>query len=247
VALRDELEQSGVWLFRWRGYLPLLLFVPVLAGLSESATAPLGSRADVIWEVFCLAIGLLGLGIRVATVGRVPAGSSGRQTAGGPKASKLSTTGMYSVVRHPLYLGNYFQWLGVAMLPRNPWVAITVSLAFWVYYERIMFAEEEHLRRTFGEEFEEWASRTPAFIPDFARWVPAALPFCWRTAVKRENSGMFAMVAALAFVSLVQDAVVERRFLPDPFWTTTFLLCALTYVALTVVARRTNLLRVPGR
>ena len=247
MALRDELEHSGVWLFRWRGYLPLLLFVPVLAGISDSSTAPLGSYADAIWEVFCLAVGLLGLGIRVSTVGRAPGGTSGRCTLSGPKASELNTTGMYSVVRHPLYLGNYFQWLGVAMLPRNPWVAVTVSLAFWIYYERIMFAEEEYLRRTFGPEFEAWAARTPAFIPDFARWVPATLPFCWRTAVKRENSGMFALVAALAFVSLVQDAVVERRFLPEPFWVATFLLGALTYVALTVLARRTNLLRVPGR
>jgi len=247
VALRDELERSGTWLFRWRGYLPLLLFVPVLAGLSESSTAPLGSGMDTLWEAFCCVVGLLGLAIRVATVGRAPGGTSGRRTLGGPKASQLSTTGMYSVVRHPLYLGNYFQWLGVAMLPRNPWVAITVSLAFWIYYERIMFAEEEHLRRSFGSEFEEWAARTPAFIPDFGRWVPATLPFCWRTAVKRENSGMFALIAALAFVSLVQDAVLARRFLPDPFWVTTFGLGALTYVALTLVGRRTNLLRVPGR
>jgi protein-S-isoprenylcysteine O-methyltransferase Ste14 len=247
VALRDELERSGVWLFRWRGYLPLILFVPVLAGLSDPTAASPGSRDDVVWEVFCLAIGLVGLAIRIVTVGRAPGGTSGRCTLGGPQASALNTTGMYSVVRHPLYLGNYFQWLGVAMLPRNPWVAMTVSLVFWIYYERIMYAEEAHLRRSFGSEFEEWAARTPAFIPDFARWVPACLPFCWRTAVKRENSGMFALIAALAFVSLVQDAVLEHRFLPDPFWVTTFALGALTYVALTLVGRRTNLLRVPGR
>ena len=247
MALRDELERSGVWLFRWRGYLPLVMFIPVLAGLSDTTPAAPGSPDDVTWEAFCLVVGLVGLAIRVATVGRAPAGTSARSTVGGPKASALSTTGMYSVVRHPLYLGNYLQWLGVAMLPRNPWVAVTVSLVFWIYYERIMFAEEEYLRRSFGSEFDEWAARTPAFIPDFARWVPAALPFCWRTAVKRENSGMFALVAALAFVGLVQDAVLERRFFPDPFWVATFVLGALAYVALTLVGRRTNLLQVPGR
>jgi len=137
--------------------------------------------------------------------------------------------------------------LGVAMLPRNPWVAITVSLVFWIYYERIMFAEEEYLRRTFGAEFEQWASRTPAFIPDFAHWIPAALPFCWRTAVRRENSGMFAFVAAITFVGLAQDVVIARRFLPDPFWSATFATGALTYLTLLLVGRRTSLLRVPGR
>jgi protein-S-isoprenylcysteine O-methyltransferase Ste14 len=247
VALREELEGSGTWLFRWRGYLPLALFVPVVAGLSESSITPLGSHIDAIWEVICVMVAVIGLGIRVATVGRAPGGTSGRRTLGGPGADALNTTGMYSVVRHPLYLGNYFQWLGVAMLPRNPWVAITVSLVFWIYYERIMFAEEEYLRRSFSGEFEEWASRTPAFVPDFARWVPAALPFCWRTVVRRENSGVFALVAAFAFVSLMQDALTERRFVPDAFWSTTFVLGALTYTGLSIVARRTNLLRVPGR
>lgn len=246
MALREELEGSGTWLFRWRGYLPLALFIPVVAGLSESSILP-GGRIDGLWQVFCVLVAVLGLGIRLATVGRSPGGTSGRRTLGGPRADALNTTGMYAVVRHPLYLGNYFQWLGVAMLPRNPWVAITVSLVFWIYYERIMFAEEEYLRRSFGAEFEQWASRTPAFIPDFARWIPATLPFCWRTAVRRENSGAFALVAAFAFVNLMQDALIERRFLPDAFWSATFVLGALTYAALTIVARRTNLLRVPGR
>jgi hypothetical protein len=129
---------------------------------------------------------------------------------------------MYSVVRHPLYLGNYFQWLGVAMLPRNPWVAVTVSLVFWIYYERIMFAEEEYLRRSFGSEFEEWAARTPAFIPDFAQWVPAACP----SAGERPSS---ARTRACSRSSPHWRSWASSRtlywnggFLPEPFWVATF-------------------------
>lgn len=247
MALREELERSGTWLFRWRGYLPLVLFVPVIAGFASS-TRPLATqRLDAAWDALCLAVSLLGLTIRIATVGRAPGGTSGRRTVGGPAAGSLNATGMYSVVRHPLYLGNYCEWLGVAMLPRNPWVVVTVSLAFWVYYERIMFAEEEYLRRAFGEAFESWAARTPAFIPDFGRWIPAALPFCWRTALARENSGMFALVAAFAFVSLVEEAMMSGRFAPDTFWSTAFIAGALIYGALSLLSRLTTLLRVPGR
>jgi len=247
VALREELESSGRWLFRWRGYLPIALFVPVVAGLSGSATLAFGQHIDGFWEVFCVAVSLVGLGVRVATVGRAPGGTSGRKTVGGPSASALTTSGMYSAVRHPLYLGNYFQWLGVAMIPRNPWVVVTVSLAFWLYYERIMFAEEEYLRRAFGAEFEAWAAQTPAFVPDFARWVPARLPFCWRTAICREYSGAFALVVAFAFVCMSTDAVEARRLTVDPFWFSALALGALTYAVVRVLARRTNLLRVDGR
>jgi protein-S-isoprenylcysteine O-methyltransferase Ste14 len=247
VALREELEDSGRWLFRWRGYLPLVLFVPVIAGLSDPLSTGIAQRVDGLWEAFCVAVSLVGLAIRVATVGRTPGGTSGRKTVGGPSASTLNTTGTYSVVRHPLYLGHFFQWLGIAIVPRNPWVAVTVTLAFWVYYERIMFVEEEYLRRTFGAEFEAWAADTPAFVPDFARWTPAALPFCWRTAIQREYSGAFALVAALSFICLLEDTVASRRLAIDPFWFTALALAALTYAAIRLVARRTNLLRVPGR
>ena len=245
MPLREEFESSGRWLFRWRGYIPLALFGPVIVGVSRPFV--IGPRVDVIWEACCLVVSLVGLGIRIATIGRAPGGTSGRRTVGGPSASALNTTGFYSAVRHPLYLGNYFQWLGVAMLPRNPWVVVTVSLVFWIYYERIMFAEEEYLRRAFGAEFEAWAGQTPAFIPDFSRWIPAALPFCWRTAVQREHSGVFALVAAFSVVGVLEDAVEARRLMVDPFWVTALVLAAITYVTVRLVARRTNLLRVPGR
>ncbi len=247
MALREEFESSGTWLFRWRGYLPLALFVPVFAALSDSPGGTAGPRSDTLWEVLCVVVSLVGLGIRVATIGRAPGGTSGRQTTGGPCALALNTLGMYSVVRHPLYLGNYFQWLGVAMLARNPWVVVTVSLIFWVYYERIMFAEEEYLRRAFGPDFVAWAAETPAFIPDFARWKPAALPFCWRTATQREYSGMFALVAAFAVVSMADEAIDTRRLTINAFWFTSLALSAITYATVRLVARRTSLLRVHGR
>jgi protein-S-isoprenylcysteine O-methyltransferase Ste14 len=246
VALREEFEGSGRWLFRWRGYLPLALFVPVIAGLSNSATGGV-QRSDALWEAICVAVSLIGLVIRVATVGHAPGGTSGRRTVGGPAAMALNTSGMYSVVRHPLYLGNYFQWLGVAMLPRNPWVVITVSLVFWIYYERIMFAEEEYLRHAFGADFVGWAGETPAFVPDFGRWRSAALPFCWRTAIQREYSGVFALVAAFAFVCMLDASIDTRRLTLDPFWSTTLVLGAITYATVRLVARKTSLLRVTGR
>lgn len=246
MALREELEGSGRWLFRWRGYLPLALFLPVIAGLSNSAMSGV-QHPDALWEAICVAVSLVGLAIRIATVGHAPGGTSGRRTVGGPNAIALNTSGMYSVVRHPLYLGNYFQWLGVAMLPRNPWVVITVSLVFWLYYERIMFAEEEYLRRAFLAEFVAWSAETPAFIPDFARWRSADLSFCWRTAIQREYSGVFGLVAAFAFVSTLDTSLDMRRLTIDPFWFTALVLGAITYATVRVVARRTSFLRVSGR
>ena len=48
----------------------------------------------------------------------------------------------------------------------------SIGLVFWLYYERIMLAEEEFLRARYGKAFDDWAARTPAFLPNFRHWVP---------------------------------------------------------------------------
>ena len=90
---------------------------------------------------------------------------SGRNTVQGQIADELNTKGLYSIVRNPLYVGNYFLWLGIAMLTCNPWFIAIFTLIFWIYYERIVFAEEEFLRKKFGDAYLEWTVRTPIFIP----------------------------------------------------------------------------------
>ncbi|MBW6498500.1 MAG: DUF1295 domain-containing protein [Bacteroidales bacterium] len=73
--------------------------------------------------VICLFFCLLGFGIRIYIVGHTPKNTSGRNTSG-QLADELNTTGVYSVVRHPLYLGNFFMWLGMAV--------ITLKFDFWL-------------------------------------------------------------------------------------------------------------------
>ena len=145
MGMREEFEAAGNWLFRRRGYLPLLLFPLLLLAASGDTAQAGGSGLGAVWEAFCVAVALGGLALRIATVGFVPKDTSQRNT-GRPQAETLNTTGLYSVVRHPLYVGNYLMWLGVALFTRAWWAPVIVSLVFWLYYERIMFAEEEFLR-----------------------------------------------------------------------------------------------------
>lgn len=245
MALREEMERSGQSLFRWRSYLPLLpLFVVLAAADTRQPLWPIGAERG--WGVFCILVSAAGLMIRAYVVGTTPAGTSGRNR-GRQVAARLNISGWYSVVRHPLYLGNALMWLGVALLPRNVWALAVVALFFWVYYERIMLAEEAFLRDRFGEAYLEWSKRTPAFVPAFSRWREADMPFSLRTVLRREYSGMFGAAAAFAVVDLVREHAVRGRWMLDPLWAMTFTVSAAGYLVLRVLKSRTRWLSVAGR
>lgn len=242
--MREELEASGVWLFRRRGYLPLLLF-PMLLIAAASAPAP-GGSLDAAWEALCIALALTGLLVRAATAGFVPRDTSGRNRRQ-PKAESLNRTGLYSVVRHPLYLGNYLMWLGVAAYPRAWWAPVIASLVFWLYYERIMFAEEEFLRRRFGTEYRSWASSTPAFVPRFSNWHAPTVPFSVLTVLRREHSSLLALITALTALEITRDHAASGRLVLDPVWTGVLAATLVLCLAVRTLKHRTSLLHVEGR
>ncbi|HON18084.1 MAG TPA: isoprenylcysteine carboxylmethyltransferase family protein [Salinivirgaceae bacterium] len=192
MALLEEFEKSGNWLFRHRSYLPLIILVFGF-GLFIYENYSYPKTMDMLfnkykYEYICLAISILGLIIRINAVGYSQPNTSGRNTSEGQVADEINQTGLYSLVRHPLYLGNFFMWLGVAMLTANPWFILTFILTYWVYYERIIFAEEQFLRAKFKEKYTEWVSRTPAFIPRFRKYIKPAYRFNWKKVLRQEKT-----------------------------------------------------------
>ena len=245
MPLREEFEATGNWLFRRRGFLPLLLF-PLLLVANRRLGYAEAKGLDLAWEGVCLGLALLGLAMRVATVGFVPRQTSGRNTEG-QLAGTLNTSGLYSIVRHPLYFGNYLMWLGVALFPRSWWAPVIVSLVFWLYYERIMFAEEEFLRRKFGPLYVAWASSTPAFVPRPALWRPPAAPFSVLTVLRREHSSLLALIASLTALEVAGDYAYTGHLALDPVWGTALGATLVVCLAVRAIKHRTRLLHVEGR
>jgi len=217
MALQEQFERDGNWLFRWRSYPPALIVALALLFIGQFKYPGGDHTLDLLWEALCMAVALFGLGVRSYAVGYAGRATSGRNT-GKQLAGVLNTTGIYSIVRHPLYLGNFFIWLGLSMFIRSGWFCLIVALLFWIYYERIMFAEEAFLRGRFGDEFTEWAETTPAFIPRFANWKPNIKPFSFKTVLRREQSGLLGIVVTFAFLEAVGDYVVDGRLELDPAW-----------------------------
>ena len=249
MSLRNEMEQSGSWLFRHRTYLPLAL-IPVFFSALTTYTY-LGQRhwINEIWQGVCLAVSTLGLVVRIITVGRAPLGTSGRNTRE-QAANSLTTTGIYSIVRHPLYLGNYLIVIGFALWTHVWWLVVLTTCCYALYYERIMLAEEAFLRRSFGETFEKWSAETPAFIPRLHGWKSSPVSFCWRTVAQREYNAFFEIISVFFIFDLIGDSFAEHNWRMNTgkwVWFGVFLAGFLVFAVLRTLKKRTQLLNVAGR
>lgn len=203
MPLREEFRVQGDFLFKNRSFLPVLIILPGLLvfvlGLPD-----FDQNIDFQWELICLAIALLGLLVRCIAIGYSADNTSGRNTSEGQIADHINTTGPYSVVRHPLYLGNYFMWLGIACLTRNFWFIVAFTFVYWLYYERIMYAEEEYLRDKYGARYSDWASGVPAFIPAIGQWKKSHLSFSWTKIIRQEKAGILNLFLVIFIFKLLE-------------------------------------------
>jgi protein-S-isoprenylcysteine O-methyltransferase Ste14 len=246
MSLRTQLEKEGSWLFRHRTYLPLVTIPLFGACLASFKYLSAEHWVNEVWQGFCLAVSCTGLVVRGIAVGRAPIGTSGRNTRE-QVANTLTSTGIYSVVRHPLYLGNYLILLGMALWPHIWWLPVISSCLFALYYERIMLAEEAFLRERFGDAFETWSAATPAFIPRLHGWKSSPVTFCWRTVLQREYNAFILIMGVFFVFDVIGDSFAEGRFHIDYSWFGLFIGSFALFAVLRTLKKRTRLLNVEGR
>ena len=247
MPLREEFEASGNWLFKRRSWLPLVLYPFALAILYFYRAPTHAAISSEAWGLICLGISLSGQVVRALTVGFTPKGTSGRNTDEGQVAETLNQTGIYSVVRHPLYLGNFLMWLGLFMFIGIWWFVLVCALAYWLYYERIMYAEEEFLRRLYTSRYEAWALRTPAFLPRLSGWVPSNLDFSFRNVLKREYNGLFATIVSFALLNPAAIGLPPASPPSTPSGKECLVAGGVMFVVLRTLKKSTRVLDLEGR
>lgn len=214
MALQEDMRQQGNWLFKYRSYLPLFILVIglalyILKELNLNFILGQETTYEFIYNFICLGIGLLGLYIRFHVVGYAAENTSGKNTAE-QKADTVNSTGFYSIVRHPLYLGNFLMWLSAALLIANIWFILVFCLVYWVYYERIMYAEEAYLRDKFGDSYLNWANTVPTFFPRCKNYRKPSLPFNWMKAIKSEKNSFAALTLIFCLFDIIGQIITQR-------------------------------------
>jgi len=196
----DTIETTGIGrlVFKWRSYLPLLVLALLVWGLASGY----GTHDAMGWLIRSgLGLAGSGLALRIYAVGHAPPGTSGRHRS--QHAALLNTFGIYSIVRHPLYVGNVLVWTGVSMASGWPLGAVISAAAAVAMFGVIVRHEDTFLSSRFGTAHEEWAEVTPAFFPRVSLWRTARRPFHLAKALASEYSTLHSIgLVALLFAAL---------------------------------------------
>ena len=244
MSLVHELEKSGNWLFRRRSWLPVILLVLAASYLFVANRSVI--YFNLTWELICVCVSVAGEMIRSYTVGYVPRNTSGRNVID-QMADELNTSGIYSIVRHPLYVGNFLMWLGPVLFLRSVWCVIIFVLAFWIYYERIIFAEEQYLRRKFGEDYDTWAFKVRSVIPRFRNFTRADLAFSFRNVIKREYNSIANLFIVFAILDVIRNIAVTGKVYMEPLYITLLVVALIYWAVVRYLVKRTKFLYVEGR
>ena len=139
------------WVFKMRGGLWTLLFVIILFMAKKTTPTQIFISLPII---------LIGQLWRCWTVGYI-----GLYRGENVKAQKLATTGAYSLMRNPLYFGNFLIGLGWSIIAGVIPVIIFVVSFYILYCVVIIPHEEKFLLSKFGLEYSNYCKNVKRFWP----------------------------------------------------------------------------------
>lgn len=146
------------------------------------------------------------------------------------KSQELTTSGIYSRTRNPLYLGSSILAAGFVVAGHSWLAGAIVGIYFAVFYYAVMRNEEEELNARYPGAYREYAARVPLFVPKlFGSHEPPSVdgttthpatprPFSWEQySCNREYRALIGTIGALGLVWLrmlvpVGDGI--RRLIP---------------------------------
>jgi protein-S-isoprenylcysteine O-methyltransferase Ste14 len=151
----------------WGG---VLFVVAVVLGLAGPLLAVLGvvvADPPFVVQVCGLVLALAGFAATLA--GQIGMGSSWRVGVDPAERTALVTTGVFCVVRNPVFTAMVAAMAGVVLMVPT-WVSGLALAALVVAVElQVRVVEEPYLRAMHGATYEEYAARTGRFVPGIGR------------------------------------------------------------------------------
>ncbi len=196
----------SVFTFRHRGWIGLVLFVPIGAVALFSAPMVAGSSALGL---------LLNAAGWLAFLAYVTLRVWATLYVGGRKDRELQTDGPYSMCRNPLYLGSFAFAVALACFLQSLVFGAVLLPAILLYLRYVVRAEEQFLELRFREDYRDYCRRTPRFWP---RWMAFHTSPEVRVELKRLKKEVVRLACAALFIIVLQSLVSLRAGPGWPHW-----------------------------
>lgn len=123
------------------------------------------------------------------------------------------TTGLYSKVRHPQYLGIILATLGFTFTSERPMAWITwLNLTF--LYLLLANSEEKILQKNYGEEIQTYKQQAPFILPLLPSNISKRLP----TPKSKPTKYLILLLVYLSTMTLAWIILKKVSYAPGPFW-----------------------------
>ena len=152
------------WEFDWKRDKCMLTYTAL--GLLQIAVSSfyynhmrIGIAANLGWLTMIAGIVLASMGWQeLKKMGQAPEGGSPLRT------TVLVDTGIYSVVRHPQYLG-FLMFIPALVLLSQHWLSAALGISWGLLFYRDILKEERGNATKFGEEYVVYMERVPGLNP----------------------------------------------------------------------------------
>lgn len=203
MTIYERAMRNGRWLSQRKKWFPLLFAVSTAGALLITTPFSIIYGSNT-WALFSLLLTLAGFAVRVAA----------RRVASPSLEDKISSRGIYSVVRFPNYLANILIILGLTLYSGVVWYIVLVGLLGWGVAERIILAEENSLTNRFGDLFVHWARQTHAVFPRVFNfnWQASTCPSPLLPRIFSQAWVLLTIAAGFCLIDLLKNLQVEFSF-----------------------------------
>ena len=170
----------GRFLFRYRSYLPVVVYLTMLVLPLESLAHPV-----LLWVSGGVVVGF-GVWLRLWAIRQI----GKRARTRGDKARYLIQSGPFSMSRNPLYVANIAIGCGFCLAFKLPLYIVPAYLFLMGgFYSLVVRYEEDLLVSKFGAAYTEYAGRVPRWFPGIrCHCVDSEDTFSWREVLRWERA-----------------------------------------------------------
>lgn len=210
----------GQFFFRYRNWV-FIFFYAALFIPSWPIFAPeqLGTKYYALPIVLGLTITCFGQLIRGLTIGLAYIIRGGKE--GKPYADGLVTEGMFNHCRNPLYLGNIFMLTGMGILANSLIFILVIVPLFLFIFHSIILAEEEFLKKKFGNEYILYCKKVNRWLPNLKKLGKTfrSMQFNWKRWILKEHTTQLIWLSGILWIILLKYPELTGYGTGQKIWT----------------------------